>query len=82
MNDKKKKINTLSLAANLNFKWKKRTCERKQTKFHQNVAFIKDQKIVTKQGMYNSLHIYLLSVPQKYTESFALKNIRRLLTKY
>ena len=70
-------IKKVSSTANLNSKWKKRTGERKQTKFHQNVAFIKDQKIVTKQGMFNSLLIHLLSVPQKYTEAFPLKNIRR-----
>lgn len=75
-------IKIISSAANLNFKWKKRTGERKQTKFHQNVAFVKDQKIVAKQGTLNSLLICLLSVPQKDTEAFPLKNIRSLLTKY
>lgn len=71
----------LRLAAE-DIKWKKRTGERKQTKFHQNVAFVKDQKIVAKQDMFNSLLICLLSVPQKDTEAFPLKNIRSLLTKY
>lgn len=72
-------IKVLSSAANLNFKWKKRTGERKQTKFHQNTAFFKDQTIVTKQAMFNNLLIRLLSVAQEYTEDFSLKN---MLTKW
>lgn len=47
-------IKITSSAANLNFKWKKKTSERKQTKLHQNMAFIKDQKAVTKKGIFNT----------------------------
>lgn len=72
-------IKIISSAANLNFKWRKRTSERKQTKLHQNVAFIKDQKVVTKQGIFNTLLIHLLSMLQKYTEAFPLKKNQEIV---
>lgn len=67
-------IKIISSAANLNFKWRKRTSERKQTKLHQNVAFIKDQKAVTKQGIFNTLLTHLLSSYRNIMKLFLSNN--------